>query len=91
MWLILGIMTAGIITGLLLKNRLDSKPVSFLLNITIYLLLFFMGVNIGTNPKIINNLGNISLKALSIAIAAISGSILFAKLLNRFINKKDGK
>ena len=91
MWLILGIMTAGIITGLLLKNRIDSKPITFLLNITIYLLLFFMGVSIGTNPEIINNLGQISLKALTIAVAAISGSILIARLLDRIINKKDEK
>lgn len=91
MWLILGIMTAGIITGLLLKNRIDSKPITFLLNITIYLLLFFMGVSIGTNPEIINNLGQISLKALTIAIAAILGSILIARLLDRIINKKDEK
>ena len=91
MWLILSIMTAGIITGLLLKNRIDSKPITFLLNITIYLLLFFMGVSIGTNPEIINNLGQISLKALTIAVAAISGSILIARLLDRIINKKDEK
>ncbi len=84
-------MTAGIITGLLLKNRIDSKPITFLLNITIYLLLFFMGVSIGTNPEIINNLGQISLKALTIAIAAILGSILIARLLDRIINKKDEK
>ncbi len=84
-------MTAGIITGLLLKNRIDSKPITFLLNITIYLLLFFMGVSIGTNPEIINNLGQISLKALTIAVAAISGSILIARLLDRIINKKDEK
>ncbi len=81
-------MTAGIITGLALKRQIKPKPVSSLLNLTIYLLLFLMGVSIGTNPRIINNLGDLSLKALLIAIAAIAGSVLIARILNYMLNKK---
>lgn len=76
MTIILILMLAGILLGLALgKNPIILKINEKLLNVAIYILLLLLGISVGSNDKIIDNLYNIGLQALIITIGAIAGSV----------------
>ncbi len=87
MWTILGILTLGIITGFLLRGKVNEKIFDYLLKISIYALLFLLGIGIGSNKKLMDNLGTISLQALIITLGAIAGSLIAAKILFEYWKK----
>jgi len=58
------------------------------MNWAIYLLLFMLGISVGTNKEVIDNLGKIGYEAVAIAIASISGSVLLAALLFKVLFKQ---
>lgn len=61
--------------------RLNERLTSF----AIYLLLFLLGIAVGLNEQVINNLHSLGLQALIITIGSVSGSIFICWLLYRFI------
>ncbi|NLF43750.1 MAG: lysine exporter LysO family protein [Bacteroidales bacterium] len=82
------IMCAGILAGYLLRSKkklilLSEKLVTW----AIFLLLFLLGIAIGANPQIMNNLHSLGLKALLITIGAVAGSITLAWLTYRLFFK----
>lgn len=90
---VLGIMFAGIAIGFLLRRvdflqRLD-KPLLYV----IFVLLFLMGLAVGGNPDIVDNLPHIGGQALVLAIAGTLGSLVAAWAVYRlfFKEKKDEK
>jgi uncharacterized membrane protein YbjE (DUF340 family) len=73
------IMSAGILVGYFIRSSKSTLAVSErLIMWAIYLLLFLLGVAIGVNEIIINNLPLLGLKALIITAGGISGSVLLA-------------
>ncbi len=82
MTIILILMLAGILLGLALgKNPIILKINEKLLNVAIYILLLLLGISVGSNDKIIDNLYNIGLQALIITIGAIAGSVAFCWII----------
>ncbi len=57
--------------------------------VTIYMLLFFLGIDIGANKTIINNLSTLGLQALAIALAATLGTCLAALFVYKVFFKKE--
>ncbi len=89
---ILLVLSGGIVLGLLLVN----KPVfhrinNHLLNWSIYLLLFLLGISVGTNDEVIRNLDKIGYEAITIALASISGSVLLSALLFKLVFRQNEK
>lgn len=77
---------SGILAGRLLRRRrLDFLPrvVMFF----IWVLLFLLGVEVGSNPKIIESLSAIGFEAVVIAFAGTLGSVVFAWVLWRHVDK----
>lgn len=76
---ILGIMAIGILCGVLLRRR-DSiiRLVEPLLNWSIYILLFFIGIGVGLNKIVVDRLGIIGFQALALTVGAVIGSSFFA-------------
>jgi uncharacterized membrane protein YbjE (DUF340 family) len=89
MWIIITSLLAGGLTGYLFRNikkfNFTAEKIS---NLLIYVLLFFMGLSVGVNPEIMNNLKNLGITAIIIAVFTISGSIIFAFLSEKFLFKK---
>ena len=86
--IVLAIMVVGIIVGYIYNNK--KKFIKFsekLTNWTIYLLLFLLGVGIGANKKIINNLDTIGYNALILTIGAVLGSIICALIVYKLFFK----
>lgn len=72
------IMLIGIASGYFLRRFPDIKFIGKLISCFIFILLFFLGISVGTNEKIVNNLDTIGLQALIITIGAIAGSVLLS-------------
>lgn len=85
MLIVLILMTAGIVIGMFV-NKLPRliKTVDKLISYAIYLLLFLLGISVGLNKKIIENLDTIGLKAVLITLGSVAGSVLVAWVLYRF-------
>ncbi|HRW62513.1 MAG TPA: LysO family transporter [Bacteroidales bacterium] len=87
---VLVLMTLGIVIGWFLHHK--EKFLLFtgrLTNWAIYILLFLLGVSVGTNEKILNNFDKIGLQAILITLFAIAGSVLVSWLTYHFFFKQD--
>ncbi len=79
---ILLLLSAGIVLGLLIISYPRLHVINNnLLNWAIYLLLFLLGISVGTNQEVIRNLGKIGLEAIAIASLSIAGSVLLSYFL----------
>ena len=83
MIIVISLMVCGIILGYDFKER-NLKFVQKLINYAIFLLLFLLGITVGANGDVMNNLDSIGLEALLITLAAIAGSVLCAWGVYRF-------
>ena len=86
---IVAIMFGGMAVGFLLRRRRMSWIMA-VITILIWLLLFFLGVDVGENEKIIYGLKDLGLEALFLAFAGIAGSVLLAWGLWVMAQKKGG-
>ena len=80
---IVGIMLLGVFTGYLLKNY-QLRWVQKWIMLAIWLLLFLLGIAVGTNGEIMNNLDTIGLKGSILALGGVSGSVILAWVVYRF-------
>lgn len=86
---VLALMTLGIFIGWFLhKKEKFLKIVSELTNWAIYLLLFLLGLSVGTNEKILRNFDTIGYQAIVITIFAVLGSVLVSWLTYILFFKK---
>jgi uncharacterized transporter YbjL len=85
-------MGIGIIAGVFLRN--SGKTVAYTEKAiiwSIYLLLFALGLSIGSNPLIMQSLASLGLTALIISVCAVVGSVLLAAIAWRFIFSKSSR
>ena len=84
MFTVLFITFIGIALGYLLRKADWIKILSKGITLTIWLLLFFFGVQVGGNELVVSNLDTLGQKALLISVAGVLGSSVAAWLLTRF-------
>lgn len=81
MFKIIIIMAAGMSAGYFLRNQKKIiRLTDPIITIAIYMLLFFLGISIGTNKTILENIGTIGLQSLFLSIGAVGGSVAFSYL-----------
>ena len=86
---VVGIMLGGMLLGFLLKTKQRIVTANEkLITYAIYLLLFLMGVSIGSNELIMNSLSSLGTLALLLSTGAVAGSILMGFLVFKFFFKK---
>lgn len=83
-------MAIGIVAGILLTgiknfNFVTEKATSYI----IYLLLFFMGLGVGTNREIMANIRTIGMQSLVITLFSILGSVVFAAIVFKIFFKNE--
>jgi uncharacterized membrane protein YbjE (DUF340 family) len=83
MLIIIGIMLTGVLAGYLLRRR--KFGVKHLITALIWLLLFLLGIEVGTNRAIIEGIGTIGVEALLLTAGAVVGSTLCAWFLWRWV------
>jgi len=79
-------MILGIGVGYIFRKR-NLSFISKVITVLIWILLFVLGLEVGSNPQIVSNLGKLGLDALIITVGALMGSIILAALLWKFVNK----
>ena len=92
MFVVISIMFAGIGIGYLFRKVDLLQSIGQPIQYTIYLLLFILGISVGGNPDIINNLGTLGAQAVLISVASTLGSVSMAWVVySYFFKKKGGK
>lgn len=91
MFSIIATMLTGITLGYLFRNQTFLQNTEKTISMTIFLLLFIMGITIGSNDELIMNLGHFGWQAAIIAFSATCGSVLAAWLVMKFFFHKDAE
>ena len=86
MFSIISTMFLGIGIGYGLRNWSILQKTEKTISLTIFLLLFILGVSIGSN-----NLGKFGWQAIILAVSGVLGSLLAARLVLQLFFKKGGK
>ena len=85
---IIAIMMFGIALGFIFRNASVTQKTEKTISITIISLLFILGLSIGANESIINNLYAYGSQAAILAIFGLTGSISTSWLIFKVFFKK---
>ena len=87
MFTIIGLMFSGILVGWLTR-KVNLPAIHPLITGLIWILLFLLGTEVGSNEKIINGLHTLGLEAIILTLAGTLGSVIFAWFLWKMIYPK---
>ena len=82
------IMLCGIAMGYLLRNK-NTRIVSRIITALIWLLLFLLGIEVGSNPRIVMGMQTLGIEALLLTIGGAVGTTLCAWLLWIYVSRKE--
>lgn len=88
MFIVIGLMLAGVLVGFIFRGK-KMLRISHIIMTLICLLLFLLGTEVGGNQQLIKSLHTIGIEAIIITIAALLGSVVGAKALWQWVNKKE--
>ena len=84
------VMLSGILIGYILRNIRAIPALVSKINIyIIVLLLFVMGLSVGSNPQVIQGLGTLGLLGIAISVVSIAGSVFLSWIVYRHLFKKE--
>ena len=89
MFTIIGLMLTGMLLGYLLRKR-DLKKIHQIITLLIWLLLFILGIEVGSNEQIIKGLHTIGLEAEILTLGGTLGSVIAAWAHWRALYKRKG-
>jgi uncharacterized membrane protein YbjE (DUF340 family) len=83
------ILAAGVLLGLILKNKkkfidITERSAPWI----VYILLFFLGIAVGTNETVAGGLMKIGIQASVISVGGVAGSICLAVPLHKILFPK---
>ncbi len=88
MFIVIGLMLAGVFVGFIFRGK-KMLRISHIIMTLICLLLFLLGTEVGGNQQLIKSLHTIGIEAIITTIAALLGSVVGAKALWQWVNKKE--
>lgn len=87
LFIIIAFLIAGLLLGRIGRIA-RSLWVQYLVDIALYLLLFFMGFRLGRNEEVVRQLGQIGLLSLAFTAATVAGTVLVLFLIYGIARKK---
>ena len=87
MFTIIGLMLTGMLLGYLLR---DLKKIHPIITLLFWLLLFILGIEVGSNEEIIRGLHTIGYEAVVLTLGGTLGSVIAAWALWRALYKRKG-
>ncbi len=84
MFIIIGIMISGVFIGYLLRKHKLNR-VNDIITLMIWILLFLLGVEVGSDKHIINGLHTLGCESLIITAGATIGSVIAAWILWKIV------
>ena len=88
MLIIVAIMLCGIAVGYLFRKK-NTRFISHIITVLIWLLLFLLGIEVGSNPRIVMGMQTLGIEALVLTIGGAVGTILCAWLLWIYVSRKE--
>ena len=88
MLIVVVIMLCGIAVGYLVRKR-NTSFISHVITVLIWLLLFLLGIEVGSNPRIVMGMQTLGIEALVLTIGGAVGTILCAWLLWIYVSRKE--
>ena len=88
MLIVVSLMLCGIAVGYMLRNK-NTHIVSRIITVLIWLLLFLLGIEVGSNPRIVMGMQTLGIEALLLTIGGAVGTILCAWLLWIYVSRKE--
>lgn len=86
---ILMVMSAGMVFGFLFRKQQGFfKYIDKIVMVTIFLLLFFLGISVGLNEKVVNSFHLIGFQAFLLTSGALAGSILLSYAVYLFFFRR---
>ena len=89
MFTIIGLVLTGMLLGYLLRKR-DLKKIHPTITLLIWLLLFILGIEVGSNEEIIRGLHTIGYEAVVLTLGGTLGGVIAAWALWRALYKRKG-
>lgn len=89
MLIVIAIMLGGILCGYLLRKSKPLEKIGKPIFATVLVLLFLMGLAVGGNPSIVENLSRLGGQALILTVAGTLGSVLGALAVYRLFFRKN--
>lgn len=84
-------MLAGFVIGHFLHEGKFLQKIEKTTSLTIFALLFVLGLSIGSNRLIVDNLGRFGWQAAILAVLSLSGSIVAARIVFQLFSRKERK
>ena len=88
MLIVVSLMLCGIAVGYMLRNK-NTRIVSRIITVLIWLLLFLLGIEVGSNPRIVMGMQTLGIEALVLTIGGAVGTIIFSWLLWKYVSRKE--
>jgi uncharacterized membrane protein YbjE (DUF340 family) len=89
MFIVIGLMLTGVFIGFALREKVSFAWVGKAISVAIFALLFLLGVGVGINEQIMNNLDTLGVDALIITMGGLIGSIALAWLIYWYLFKRE--
>ena len=84
------VMLSGVLIGYILRNIRAIPALVSKINIyIIFLLVFVMGLSVGSTPQVIQGLGTLGLLGIAISVVSIAGSVFLSWIVYRHLFKKE--
>lgn len=91
MFSIISILLAGIVIGHLLRDRKFLSHIEKSTSLTVFILLFVLGLSVGSNRLIVENLGRFGWQAAVLATLSLAGSIVAARIVYQLFFYQKGE
>lgn len=83
--IVIGLFIVGAGLGIPFRKKPKFIKVNELLvSLAVFALLFFLGISVGSDPRIVKNISVLGWQAIALSSGAILGSLLIAKLVSSF-------
>lgn len=90
--IVIGLFMVGIGIGLLFRKQPRFLKVTEpLVSVAIFALLFFLGISVGTDPRVVQNITTLGWQAVLLSSGAIFGSLFLARLAASFFREDEEK
>lgn len=90
MFKIILIMAAGIGIGRLLRNK-KLPYLGRITNVLIWVLLFLLGIEVGSDERIVIGIATLGFEAIAISIAGVAGCTILSLLLWKWVTHSEKK
>lgn len=84
-------MLAGMFLGYAFRWLTFLQKIERSIFATILTMLFMLGLSVGSNPQIVQNLAKFGGQAAILSVAGLLGSVIAARLVGQFISRRGGR